>query len=232
MFMVSRWFSLKPKAIKIRKNGKSVRNIERTLGIPRSTLSGWFKYIELSKKQKLKLKQAQTNHLIEARKKAIIWHNLQKEERIKEAENQALIILSDINIYDTKILQLALAMLYLGEGVKTKSGTGIGNSDPLILKFFIKMLIDYYKIDICKIKCSLHLRSDQNPNILKKYWSQELGIPLNNFTSPSFDKRTISSPTFPTYNGVCVVQCGNIALQRKLVFLSRKFCEKLTNKGS
>ncbi|MFH0937551.1 MAG: hypothetical protein V1808_04655 [Candidatus Daviesbacteria bacterium] len=116
-------------------------------------------------------------------------------------------------------------MLYLGEGSKTKNGTVIGSSDPLILKFFISLLLKNHKIDLNTIKCALHLRADQNPEVITKYWSKVLGIPLKNFTSSSIDLRTKGHLTYPTYNGVCVVSCGNIALQRKLIFLSRKFCE-------
>ena len=54
--MKSRWFELKSKAVRLRKSGKSIRFIEGKLGIPKSTLSGWFKNIELSNKQKKVLK--------------------------------------------------------------------------------------------------------------------------------------------------------------------------------
>lgn len=118
-------------------------------------------------------------------------------------------------------------MLYLGEGSKTKSGTTMGSSDPLILKFFINSLLKNHDVNIKKIKCALHLRADQDPELLKQYWSKQLGIPLENFTSPSIDLRTKGRPTYPTYNGVCVVNCGNIALQRKLIYFSRKFCDKV-----
>jgi len=38
--MKSKWYELKPDAIKLRKKGFSIGKIERRLGIPRSTLSG------------------------------------------------------------------------------------------------------------------------------------------------------------------------------------------------
>lgn len=229
--MKSRWFESKPVALKLRKKGLSIRNIEKSLHIPRSTLSGWFKNVQLSLKQKYILNRKRLKSLKEARKHAVKWHNLQKEQRLIEAENKATEILNQIDYKNPLIQEFALAMLYLGEGSKTKSGTGIGNSDPLILKFFIKTLLKNQFVDISKIKCALHLRADQNPEILKTYWSKELDIPLKNFTSPSLDIRTKGHPTYPTYRGVCVVQCGNIALQRKWTCLSRKFCERIVGTG-
>jgi len=137
---------------------------------------------------------------------------------------EALQILNKLDIQNKLIQDLALAMLYLGEGGKTPSGTILGSSDSLILKFFINLLLKNYNVDISKIKCALHLRADQNPDKLKKYWSEELNIPLKNFFASSIDQRTKGRSTYSTYNGVCVVSCGNIALQRRLVYLSRKFC--------
>lgn len=229
--MKSKWYGLKPQAIKLRQEGTSLREVTKVLNIPKSTLSGWFRNIQLTTPQKKKLKINWLNALCKARREAVKWHNKQKEIRIKTAENQAEEVLKKLNLEDNSITELALSMLYLGEGLKTKSGLGIGNSDPLILKFFVNLLINTFKIDINQIKCSLHLRADQNSEKLKKYWSKQLKLPLKNFRSSSIDRRTIGRPTYKSYHGVCVVQCGNIAIQRRLLFISRKFCKSIIKSG-
>lgn len=160
-------------------------------------------------------------------KKAVTWHNTQKENRLKSAQTEAEKIISKLDFNNRNILELSLAMLYFGEGFKKKPETGIGNSDPLILKFFIVLLKKVYNINIKSIKCSLHLRMDQDPEVLKLYWSKELNIPLENFRKSSIDKRTAESKTYDSYHGVCVVRCGNVAIQRKLVYLSKIYCEKI-----
>ena len=65
--MISKWFELKDEAISLRKKGKSIRNIEERLKIPRSTLSGWLKNIELSKSQKKVLDKKWREALVLAR---------------------------------------------------------------------------------------------------------------------------------------------------------------------
>lgn len=224
--MKSKWFELKPEAIKLRKQGKSIRNIESTLSIPRSTLSGWLKNIELSYTQKQVLKNKHYLALVNARKLATIWHNNKKKERIQDAENKADKILEKI-MYSNEIIELSLALLYLGEGFKNNTRTGMGNSDPLLLKFFLSIMTGIYNIDINKIGFELHLRADQNPDELKKYWSKELNAPINRFTSVSIDNRTIGKATYDHYKGVCIINCSNVAIQRKLVYIGRKFCEKV-----
>jgi len=225
--MKSRWFELKSKAVRLRKSGKSIRFIEGKLGIPKSTLSGWFKNIELSTKQKKVLKDNWNKSLVIARSRAVLWHNQQKENRIKIAKEEASDLLKKLNTSDNNILDIALAFLYLGEGFKKSTETGIGNSDPLILKFFVSVLGKNYKIVPARIKCELHLRADQNPNEMRNYWSRTLGIPIENFKSTSIDYRTKGTVTYPHYKGVCVLRCGNIAIQRKLVYFSEIFCKKI-----
>jgi hypothetical protein len=224
--MISKWFELKNKAIAFRKNGKSIRDIEEKLGVPKSTLSGWFKDIKLSKSQKKVLDRKWKLALSLSRKKAVIWHNKQKAERLKKAEKDALETIGSIDFHNKYTLELALAMLYLGEGFKT-SATGIGNSDPLILNFFIRSMEKLYGFSREKIKCYLHLRADQNPYSFKRYWSHTLKIPISNFMAVSLDQRTLGKKTYKSYKGVCILNFGTVAIQRKLLYLSKEFSKRI-----
>ena len=83
--MISRWANLKPKAVALRREGNSIGSIENMLGIPRSTLSGWFRSVPLTKKQQNNLKKRWEQGLVNARVKAVHWHNAQKKKRVEEA---------------------------------------------------------------------------------------------------------------------------------------------------
>lgn len=225
--MKSRWYELKDNAIRLRRRGLSIGKVERSLGIPRSTLSGWFKDVELSPRLKQKLHEDWVSGLVRARKKATLWHNAQKNARIEESRHAAERVLAKIDHSDPVILELALALLYLGEGSKTRVETAIGSSDPLILKFFLSVLRIVYHVETKKLTCQLGLRADQNEEKIKKFWANELGLPVKNFKYVYFDKRTAGSKTYPHYRGVCKVYCGDVAIQRKLMHLSRLFCQKI-----
>jgi hypothetical protein len=228
--MKSKWYESKQQALFLRKKGRSIVYIESRLGIPRSTLSGWFRSVKLTPKQKDRLLASKLMALTRARAKAVLWHNAQKTARLLEAEKQAIRTLKNTRITQN-VLELALAILYLGEGNKSSVGTTMGSSDPLILKFFVESLKRLYGITPSKIKCQIHIRADQDPKRLRKFWSRQLNLPLKNFTSVSIDKRTQGSATYSSYKGVCVVSCGTSAIQRKLIYLSRMFCEDVISNG-
>jgi len=225
--MKSRWYEYKEKATQLRKKGLSIGAIEKRLKIPRSTLSGWFKSVKLTQKQKDHLNKNWKMGLIKARRKAVLWHNAQKEKRLIEAKNSAKEVLKNINTEDVNILELALAFLYLGEGTKRNVETAIGSSDPKILKFFLTILARVYKIDVSKIRCELGLRADQNIKKIKIFWARELNLPISCFKGVNIDKRTKGIKTYKNYKGVCHLRCGNSAIQRKLIFLSQLFCEEI-----
>jgi len=231
--MRSKWYELKEHAIKLRRRGFSIGKIEKQLSIPRSTLSGWFKNIELTEKQKTILIANWKNALVKARKKAVIWHNNQKKTRIQEAKNTALKTLNEINTDDINILELALAFLYLGEGTKKSPHTSLGSSDPMILKFFLSVIKKIYGLDRKNLRYELYLRADQKPDKIKNFWSRALRVPTENFKQVNIDKRTKGTKTYSSYKGVCNIQCGHVAIQRKLLNLANLFSQKIIkNKGA
>lgn len=217
---------LKSIALSLRTRGYSIGDIERKLNIPRSTLSGWFKNIKLTKVQRSKLFKKSLKALANSRKKAIKWHNLQKENRLLEAKKESLKVLSKLHLENKTVLELALSMLYLGEGSK-KNLTSLGNTNPIILKFFLSSIRILYGVKPNDVRCELHLRNDQNDTQMIKYWSKQLKLKTRQFIAMK-DNRKVKSKTYPTYKGVCVIRCGKIALQRRLVFLGEEFCTKIT----
>lgn len=224
--MKSRWFEYKEDAILLRKQGISMTTIEKKLGIPRATLSGWFKDVELTSKQKQQLTYNSREGLARARLKANEWHRNQKALRLLQAKKEAVKVLDKVELSD-EVLDIAFAMLYFGEGAKTNQ-TSIASSNKTILLFVIAVLRRNYGISTNMIRCELHLRADQDPSELKTHWSSELNIPLENFRYTAVDQRTAGRATYDHYKGVCVIYCGDIAIQRKLIYLYTLFCDKVS----
>ncbi len=224
--MKSRWYEYKEVILDLRRKGTSMTTIEREFGVPRSTLSGWFKEVILTEDQRTKLMQNSYDGWKKAREKAIITKNLQKAKRISQAKIDALAVNKELPTGSLAVLELSLAMLYFGEG-KKKNATGMGGSDPFMILFFITSLEKIYGLDRNNFRYDLHLRDDQNEDESRLYWSSQLGIQPEKIKHIVKDKRTIGRPTYETYKGVCLVELGNIAVQRRLIALYNIYCSEV-----
>lgn len=223
--MKSRWYDSKETALKLRREGTSMTVIERRLGIPRSTLSGWFRSTPLTAEQQAQLELNRQDGWKKARASAVLAHRRMKQERLETAQRDAQMTLDQL-VLSPQVMELALAMLYFGEGAKTNV-TSLGNSDPVVLRFFITCLHRLYGIEPSSLRCDLHLRADQNEDEMRQYWSEALHLPLSAFGYVVKDKRTVGRATYGTYKGVCIVYGKNIAIQRKLIMLYTLFCKKV-----
>lgn len=166
-------------AFKIRKDGKSYREIQKELGISRSTLCEWFKNIEWSKHIKNKnniinipLNKERLKLLNEARDKML--SSKYKEVEI-EAENE-------FNIFKKDPLFSAGLMIYAGEGDKrSQNNSRVSNSEFYIHKIFIQFAQKYLKIEIKNIKIGLIIYPDLDEHECIDIWSNKLNISKLNF---------------------------------------------------
>lgn len=109
--------------------------------------------------------------------------------------------------------------IYWGEGNKANKNTiRVGNTDPALLRIFIKFLIKFFDIGKEDLKFHLHLFSDIDVNQAMHFWLRELGIKKSQFYKPMISK----SGSLGTYRqkskyGVLTVYYGNIKLRNILV---------------
>lgn len=196
---------LKQQVIKLRKEGKTYSEIRNMLGydIAKSTLSCWCRDIELPKLYSIKIKELSSNNLKRARlaaDKSLAERRVKYFEKIRRDNSYLKNILVNHDVS-----KLLLSGLYLAEGGKKTSGALMfGNSDPLIIKLFLKLLRLTYKIDESKFRCTVQCRADQNISVLKKFWCKTTRIPASQFYKANVDKRTVGKRTVRAdYKGVC-----------------------------
>lgn len=223
-------FYLKKESIHLRKKGYTYPEIEEKLGVPRGTLNTWFKGLVLPKQAQERILERKRVHIKNAQRKASEWHintNLHEREVIT---NQIELGMKEI-VWGKDIQEFLLGVLYLGEGFKSESMIGLGNSNPLIVKFFIDLLKSIYKTDISKFRCFLHLRSDQDEIIEKKFWSKVLDIPIQQFGKSQFDRRTLGKKTWIGYHGVCAVKYYDAQIEKRLTAIQSLLLEKFFQKN-
>ena len=225
-FIMKTDFTKKEAAIRLRRKGKSIRDIEKLLGVRRSTLSGWLCNIELTKGQKEKLHQKWLAALVKARLKAAEINRNEKLERIRKIKQEVKEFISEVKI-DKSLGKLIFATFYLAEGTKRENSIVIANSNPALLKFFLNLFRYLYQLDKSKFRCCLHLRKDQPEEKLKNYWSRTLNISKSQFIKTQFEKRTVK-PTFKRYKGVCAIYYYDMNLQRKILYTGEELLRMIS----
>ncbi len=195
---------IKQIAIDLRLQGHTYREISQHLGIviPKSTLSTWFTDIVLSETALQRISSEFKRGNIKARESAVQANTKKRELYLNSLKlrNQHL----QDSIEDCDTAKIALVMLYLGEGSKTKrGGLYLGNSDPRVIKLFLGLLNRCYVIDKTKFRATVQCRADQDIEVLESHWSIVTGIPRTQFYTARIDSRTYGKPSInPNYKGV------------------------------
>jgi len=178
----------KAKAREFRKEGKSIREITRLLNVAKSSVSVWVRDIKLTKEQELNLiernngnsgpyigSSANKEKNLEIRKK------YQEEGKIEARKKEWLFV--------------AGCMLYWGEGSKRRNTVGLANSDPYLLKLFLKFLYNYFDVKKEEISVFLqyHVDDGQTNEYYENFWLKELNLTKENLCKSNIDHRPRTS---------------------------------------
>ena len=221
--------ALRKKVRKLRSRGKTYAEIQEVLdtSLPKSTLSGWCRDMILPNWYNAKIKELNRKSLKKAQAMAWASTKHKRELFLGKVRQEAAQVLRKL---DSENLKIVLAMLYLGEGAKWKSHSGLmlGSSDSQIILLYISLLKKCYKIKLSQLKCRISYRADQKINELEKYWSRITGISTKNFYKTKPDPRTVGKETKKTaYKGVCVISCAGSHIQLELEEITNLLLEKL-----
>lgn len=164
----------KKKAIRLRKQGLSYSEILEKIPVARASLSFWFKDIDLNEDQKRRLINKRMIGQIrggESRRNDRIL-------REKEVRNKAAAEVKGISAHD---LWLIGTILYWAEGAKEKDwlisvGLKFSNSDPLMIKLYVKWLKEICLISEKDIIYELYIHKVIDLGRCRLYWEKELKI--------------------------------------------------------
>jgi hypothetical protein len=203
--MVSKFIIHKKEAIKLRERGLTYGEINKILDtpIPKSTLAEWFKKIKLSSNAHERLKKVIGEKLKKAHLCSVEASKKRRQEYLNKIEKRIKHLKKHMGSKD--IAKIVLAMLYLGEGAKnSRRAFVLGNSDPRIIRLYLRLLRRCYPIDEKKFRCTLQCRADQDIPFLEKFWSEKTQISLDQFYKARIDPRTVGKKSRkPEYKGVC-----------------------------
>ena len=176
------------KAYKLRVAGRSYNEIAKLLSIPKSTLSQWFSGLILPQEAKDRLKKRVYDKSIRALVQRNINQTYLAEKRSRQTRNIAKAEIKSINNRDLFIAGIAL---YWAEGykrprvingkIKTSHPVSLTNSDPNLVKLFLRFLRETCVVPEDKIRASLRIFEHQNEGYLIDFWQKLTRIDNSRF---------------------------------------------------
>jgi len=175
-------------AIKLRRQGKSIKDIADILAVSKGSVSLWCQEIILTKKQAALLKKKQVDAGNVGR---ILGAKMNKQKRLDAIESRADEGNKRIGSLSQRDLLMLGVGLYWGEGVKSRNGTAsLVNSDPTVLligKKWFQECLDVPLVDFNPYISISEIHKNREEKILK-YWSEYLDIPKYQFNKVIFLK--------------------------------------------
>jgi len=198
--------------------GLSYNEISERIGVSKSTLSNWLKHVPLAPEQEERIQQR-----MESNQSVFVAYARQiNKERFRQARADAfqtgVSIVSNIPD-DNAIHELALAMLYLGEGDKTGNRIQIASMDPHILQYFLWAMEKLYEVDRMQMSFRLNLIGAAQPmeSRMINWWGKQLFCSSAQFMKTQFDQRSKQTKITNDYHGVCTITYNDTYLYERLV---------------
>lgn len=178
----------KNQALKLRLSGKSYNEITRLLDVPKSTLSGWFANLELSKEAQERIQKRVYKGALQGlikRNKNQTYLAVKRMRAIRAKSKQEI---KSITQNELKLIGIAL---YWAEGYKrllvrngrelTHHPVALTNSDPNLIVMFLGFLREICQVPDEKITADIRIYEHMNERNLLKFWQKITGLPEKNF---------------------------------------------------
>ena len=167
----------KLEARRLRSLGCSFGEIQKKLGVAKSSVSLWVRDIELTSEQKVGLSQKGIQKdIIERRRATRLKNESAKRQIIIDAANKEIKNISERELW------LIGIMLYWAEGGKTRRGiVRFSNSDPEMIKIMMAFFRRICNVPEKKFRGYIHIHPHLDYKKAEEYWSHVSRIPLNKF---------------------------------------------------
>ncbi len=184
--------SSRDRALQLRLKGLSYTEIQRQLGIPKSTLSGWFKGVILSETARMRLAmRTRSGSQVLIQRNKMQTHVAERRAKETRARGRAA-----IHALDTYDLLLVGAALYWAEGYKrpkvvdgkprTHHTVRFVNSDSGMVAIFMRFLRENLGIPEYKIRISMRLYPHINERAARLFWSRIANVKEDRFFKTTY----------------------------------------------
>ena len=133
----------------LRKDGRSIKSIARSLDVAPSTVSGWCRDIEISEAQIAALSDFVRMRGYAGRMKGARMHRERRLERVREGYSSAMKDFSSLSKRD--LLIAGIALYWAEGGRKGARRFRFANSDPTMVRFILRWLHECFGVSIRRV---------------------------------------------------------------------------------
>lgn len=210
------------KARELRKQGMSIKEISRYLGVAKSSASLWVRSVPLSLKAKNILQAKHTAGQVRA---AAVLHE-RTAKRLLVAKEFAKEVLKDFT-KTSSVHKVCCALIYWCEGSKTIADRELKftNSDPILMATFLELLRNSFSINETKFRVCVHLHDYHDEKVQLQFWSKTTKIPLSQFMK-SYKKLHTGKQRKENYQGCVQISYNDVIVARQVQAVARMFGEE------
>lgn len=160
-----------------REQGLSIKEIERRLGVSRSSVSLWVRDIVLTPEQHEALHGENAALYRQLRGQAVRSARFRHLRLWWQVEGRAAATRGDA-------VHAAACMLFWAEGSKNRNSAQICNADPEVIRFFVAFLRRYFDVPDDKIRVACNLFADhvERQREVEQFWLDVVGVPRTSMT--------------------------------------------------
>ncbi len=159
------------RARELRAQAWTLQAIADELGVAKGSVSVWVRDVDFTPAPRNRGHATQRPHPL----------HLAKLAEIDQCRQEADRLVGEVS--DRDLLMFALA-LYAGEGSKRDGSVVFANSDPQLVKVFLRWFRSEFDIDESRLRLRLYLHADLDLAAAQRHWSLVTGIPVEQFNQP------------------------------------------------
>jgi transcriptional regulator with XRE-family HTH domain len=193
------------KAVRLRREGRSYREIEEILGVSRSSVSLWVRNVPLTEEHRAALAE---------RRRAAYERQAASVRAASRARHQRLIdeAASQVGTISNRELFVAGVVAYWAEGSKTKpwgrrSMAKFINSDPGMIRLILGWLrLLGVTLDDLTFRVQIHESADVA--VAERFWSRVVDVPASRFLRATLKRhkpRTVRKNVGDSYAGCLII---------------------------
>lgn len=230
--MKKRWpTEIISQARQMRRDGATYNQLQRKLGVAKSTLNSWFK--DLPHPNHMYFID-QKSWLAEIRKLSAAVNRKKRQDGMAKISQKVKKEIGEWELLKSRETQKSLlSMLYWAEGQKLpERGTPLkfANTDPKLVLLFLTLLRNCYQIDETKLRIQIHVHWYHNQRKVQRFWSKLLNIDESLFNKIYVKQRSKTKRFRKNFAGICFVIYYSVNLRREIVETGYNIAERMTGR--